>query len=168
MKDASYIRDEIGRVLSKARQVQQTVGTMTDCMVLDIYGNVDLLPPVTSQDLTILKRVVDTGVVVDANFRRPKGPAVYAFMLYLKNKQEEAILRRIFDERRELESLFEGVWARALQAHGGDTKNAKEDFARKWGGTRIESYTRTIFNNAYKLAIKKWNSEKNGDSTAQP
>ncbi len=168
MKDTSYIRDEIGRVLSKARHIQQTVGTMTDCMVLDMYGNVDLLPPVTSQDLAVVKRVLDTGIINNGDFKRPKGQAVYAFMLYLKNKQEEAFVNRVADESRELEAMFEGVWTRALETHGGDTKKAKEDFARKWGGTNIEPYTRTIFNNAYKSAIKKWNSEKNGDSTAQP
>lgn len=165
MKNTDYIRNEINRVLSKTRQIYQQLGTMTDCMAIDICQDVDLLPPVTKQDLAIFKRVVDTGVVLDRVFRRPNGYKVYSFLLYLKNRQEEALMKRVTQERKELESLFEGVWERAIEKHNGDRKKAKQEFMAKWGNTELEPYTREIFNNAYKSAIQKWQQTKQTDLT---
>lgn len=149
-------KESIILLLDRVKIVGDRFGTLTDIQA--IYRTPEIGEHEFSEtDIKFLRRIIETGIIANPLFRRPDGHKTLNFIIALRNEQAKRYNAKREQERIDLIHVFKNAWIRNIEKANGDIEAAKTRMAEFWGSNlEMDSSTRSIFNQAYKLAKSQW------------
>ncbi len=150
----------IENVLSRINELLSIVGHNPQKGFLSklIEENPALLPEFSEREIAIFRHVVRTGSVTDARFRRPNGYKVLGLLILLRELHSGQYLKTLDSQNVKLVEIMTETWLANIELAGGDLTKAKEKMKTLWGTSKMDSNTRSIFNQAFLIAKEKWES----------
>ena len=151
------MKKSIKLLLARIADIKKQFGTLTDKRVLvQHFGRAEWLeaPELNEDDLRVLRRAIETGIVDSPEFKPPTGYDVLGFLIALREHQQAQFNSRVDAQEEEMIKLCAQMWTRQLNLFKGDKAKAAENIKTMLGGEVTPEF-KTRLNKAYKLA-KSW------------
>lgn len=152
------MKEAIDNILRRINHVCEAIGTDTDKGMLNACfpKHQDTLPEFSEREISIFRRAVQMGIVEGEKYKPPNGFKIHGFLIRLRQLQFRRYQEIIEAQRMETVELMAGTWLRNIEKTNGDISTAKEQMKRLWGHSEMDSNTRSIFNQSFLIAKKKW------------
>ena len=151
------MKKSIKLLLARIADIKAQFGTLTDQRVLgQHFSRAEWLesPELNEDDLRLIRRAIETGIINSPEFKPPTGYDVLGFLIALREHQQAQFNSRVDTQEEELIKLCAQMWTRQLNLYKGDKAKAAENIKTMLGGEVTPEF-KTRLNKAYKLA-KLW------------
>lgn len=143
-------------LLSRLREVGQQFGTLSDQTLIAAAFNSNpeiISTPISEHDISLFRRVVETGIVNHIWLIPPRGYRVLGFLIALRDYQQQQYANQVEAQHKEIISIMVARWEREIEESGGCIDTAKKSMREKFNVGRDE-HLREIMNQSFVIATK--------------